>query len=290
MKHGKGTIMNSSMTGQVRFVSVLAAVLLVAECAALAGGIPEPGLTMYGVIKNDIGGARIRMSVGTLTWTIVPPSGPAVTLTTPLQNINDQFSYVLQVPFESAVVGVAASTNAVQMSAVAQTYNRTQVLVGTNAATIVTSGAGTFQFSNADRASVQRVDLQVSARLPDVNGNGMSDDWELTYFGATNALKGGASDDWDGDGLSNLKEYLAGSSPIDPTSAFEFVDVQKVEGGYQVKWSSQAGRYYRIDRSRDLKANFSPLVADIPATPQANTYTDATATNTGAYFYRVAIQ
>ena len=68
-------------------------------------GIPEPGLTLYGIVKNDLGGATIRVTEGTIVWTIAPAppaSGPTVHLTTVLTNINNQFSYVLDVPFESA--------------------------------------------------------------------------------------------------------------------------------------------------------------------------------------------
>jgi arylsulfatase A-like enzyme len=49
--------------------------------------------------------------------------------------------------------------------------------------------------------------------LRDRNNNGMDDDWEVYWFGSTNAVKGGASDDFDGDGLDNLTEFVFGSNP-----------------------------------------------------------------------------
>jgi hypothetical protein len=44
----------------------------------------------------------------------------------------------------------------------------------------------------------------------DLNGNGMADNWELQYFGAFGQS---ASADPDGDGRSNLTEYLMGTNP-----------------------------------------------------------------------------
>jgi arylsulfatase A-like enzyme len=72
--------------------------------------------------------------------------------------------------------------------------------------------------------------------LRDLNKNGMDDDWEVLYFGSTNAVNGGALDDYDLDGIDNLLEFAFGSNPSvidDPASvlpdfgisgdAFEYV-------------------------------------------------------------------
>jgi hypothetical protein len=49
----------------------------------------------------------------------------------------------------------------------------------------------------------------------DENNNGLPDGWEMRYFGNLNY---GANDDPDGDGFSNMYEYLHGSNPNDPQS------------------------------------------------------------------------
>ena len=80
---------------------VLLAFSPVSPCA-FAAGIPEPGLVMYGAVRNTAAG-NARLITGTLTWTITPASGSPVTVTTPLTDISGQYSYALRVPFESVV-------------------------------------------------------------------------------------------------------------------------------------------------------------------------------------------
>ena len=50
----------------------------------------------------------------------------------------------------------------------------------------------------------------------DGNGNGLPDSWEITYFGNLNQT---ATGDFDGDGVSNLQEFLDGTNPNNPASA-----------------------------------------------------------------------
>lgn len=41
----------------------------------------------------------------------------------------------------------------------------------------------------------------------------MDDDWEVDYFGSTNAVNGGPLDDYESDGINNLLEFAFGSDP-----------------------------------------------------------------------------
>jgi len=50
----------------------------------------------------------------------------------------------------------------------------------------------------------------------DSNGNGLPDSWELAYFGNLNQT---ATGDPDGDGVSNLQEFLDGTNPTNAASA-----------------------------------------------------------------------
>ena len=278
--------MKTSSKRRVLVATVLYTLAAGVSSRALGEGIPEPGLTMYGVVKNDIGGVHVRMTSGTLHWTVVPPSGPPVIVTTDMRNINEQFSYVVDIPFETAVPGSPPTTNALQLRATTTSYDRSDVTVGTNAATIVSAGS-TFIFSQPDRASVERVDLDTAISYPDQDGDGLPDYWEDDHFSGF----ADPGDDPDDDGLTNLKEYLSGCNPNDPGSAFLFVETEPAPGGgFVVSWGSQEGRYYTVARSQDLLAGFAPLQTGLPATPAVNTFTDPTATGDGPWFYRIIIE
>ncbi len=63
-------------------------------------------------------------------------------------------------------------------------------------------------------AGLSQVQFTTTSTSPgaDSDGNGLPDPWELHYFGALGVDPHG---DADGDGISNLQEYLNGTSPID---------------------------------------------------------------------------
>ena len=278
------------------FNFVLAAVCLATYVARsqTIPGIPEPGLILYGQVRNTTTG--MLQTYGTLKWIIQPPTGSAITLYVPLTNINDQFSYVLRVPFETVPVVTpplfAPSGSALVLSNTPVTYTRTPAVNPTTVTftvgTIVSPALGTFSFGAADRGRSERVDVQVALPFVDSNGNGMDDNWEMAYFG--NLSRTGTGD-FDGDGMSDFAEYKAGTNPTDAQSRFAFISVGPDPlGGVAVRWSSVTLHQYTIQRSSDLLTGFTNLQTNVDATPGTNSFRDATATNRNPYFYRIRVQ
>lgn len=264
------------------------AVLAFGGAGALAQsipGVPEPGLILYGQVRNVPTGNSL-LTYGTLRWTITPAGGAPVTVLVTLTNINDQFSYIARVPFESTLGGAfTLSPGALALSGAPINYARSATLSATPAgtqqsATIVSPALATFTFGAADRGRLERVDLLVSLPFFDTDGDGLHDNWERTYFGD---LRYGVDDDPDRDGMSNRDEQEAGTSPNDPQSRFAFIDVAAdPQGGIAVRWSSVARHTYPVQRSGDLTEGFTDLVTGVPATPGMNSYRDATATGPGS--------
>ncbi|MGZ0220769.1 MAG: CARDB domain-containing protein, partial [Acidimicrobiales bacterium] len=87
--------------------------------------------------------------------------------------------------------------------------------------------------------------------LPDSDGDGIDDSWELTHFG--NLERDGTGDS-DGDGLTDLFESLALTDPLDANSEFlSFVDPDPSSlADFLITFPTNLGKSYRIQRSSDL--------------------------------------
>lgn len=123
----------------------------------------------------------------------------------------------------------------------------------------------------------------------DTDGDGLSDAWELAYF--SNPTNASPTDDPDEDGLFNWQEYGAGTHPSNHASVFKMGTSEYSRGtsetGFVIRWSSETGQFYSIDRSTNLRAgSFPGQASNLLATPPLNAYTDIT-TSAGPYFYRV---
>src|ERR1035438_3989967 len=88
----------------------------------------------------------------------------------------------------------------------------------------------------------------LSARTIDLNGNGMSDIWELIY-GVSGLDPNG---DADGDGASNLMESIAGTNPFDPTSVPRISGVSQSGTNFSVSMPCALGKQYTLESSQGL--------------------------------------
>ena len=124
--------------------------------------------------------------------------------------------------------------------------------------------------------------LPATSKAIDLNGNGMSDIWELVY--GAQSLNPQA--DTDGDGMTNLQESQAGTNPFSPASRFAVTRVDPVTGGVTVHWPSVTGKVYHVYSSGNLK-NWSPTGNDIVGTG-GDLQSKQTPNNTSK-FYRVQV-
>ena len=111
----------------------------------------------------------------------------------------------------------------------------------------------------------------------DWDRNGLTDSWERWYF--LNAGGVDPDDDPDGDGLTNMGEFIAGCDPTDEESFFSIKQLlcgdsssQPGSSDIQLNWPSAEGRTYTIKWSSSVAGPYTELTNNIPATPPMNSH------------------
>lgn len=98
--------------------------------------------------------------------------------------------------------------------------------------------------------------------------------------------------DTDSDGMSNYGEWRSDTIPTNALSVLRMVVATNGASGANITWQSVATRRYWLERATNLGAAspFQTVASNIPGVAGSNTLTDASATNSGPYFYRVGVQ
>lgn len=190
-------------------------------CAQIqASPFAEPEVIFYGqVCANEGPNNCTILSSGTLVWTLTPPVGDSIVVTTELAAYPNGMSYVLKIPAEALLAGTVISANTLPTGPTSVTYDRSGVTVGGTSYLIsVPSGVGndSLVYSSAQRGHLERVDLALTVTgIADMDGDGMSDAFENLYAadGLNPNDNSDANGDIDGDGVTNLGEFLAGTDP-----------------------------------------------------------------------------
>ena len=126
-------------------------------------------------------------------------------------------------------------------------------------------------------------DLGTDLTNPDTDSDGLPDAWEIANFGNLNAT---ASGDADGDGLTNLQEYIFGSDPNNASSGYPLTSVAPTSGGFIFSFPTIAGRNYQPQVSTNL-STWSALGSSVAGDGTTKSATDFT---TGPRrFYRLII-
>jgi hypothetical protein len=132
-----------------------------------------------------------------------------------------------------------------------------------------------------------------STAPPDSNGNGLPDTWEQQYFPDQPV---NPQADSDGDGTSNLMEYLAGNDPTDSSSRFNITGA--ISGtSYTLPIKTINGRIYKVWVSKDLANWHLQQSYTGDGTQKVFTFDETTitsgplfsSTHPSKYFFRVEI-
>lgn len=120
---------------------------------------------------------------------------------------------------------------------------------------LLTGGADLDGIMSGDSRSTEIYVLRM-----DFDRDGMDDDWELAH-GFDPARREDAVEDADGEGHSNLQEFLAGTDPRDPLNVLRIETPRKVGNSVQIRFPTVLGKYYRVERSSAPNAASWDVVA-----------------------------
>jgi len=133
------------------------------------------------------------------------------------------------------------------------------------------------------------------AHADDTDSDGIADGWELAMYGADGMADCLSADDPDGDGFSNLHEYIAGTDPLSETSCMT-VHVTHENGLIVVRMPTCAGygadkRCYRLEQL-DLQlgaAGWTPVPGFERIVGQGQTIVHTNGYGYNAYAYRARV-
>jgi hypothetical protein len=186
-----------------------------------------------------------------------------------INNLEPGVNYRLEVPMDS---GTSSDTNAYQPTALKPFFQyRLKVQIGQTIYLPIQMAGNFAQVGLPGQKT--RVDLTLGV---DSDGDGLPDAWEqalIAIFGGTLASIR-PQDDTDGDGISNLNEYLAGTYAFDPNDGFRLAVTSLIAGVSDLEFLAIRGRTYSLQSSTNLLqwtgVNFNVLTAGVPGALRAN--------------------
>jgi len=162
-----------------------------------------------------------------------------------------------------------------------------------SSAPVMGSDGGTvlFQSFAADLAegdrNINRDIFLVRLGAGDSDGDGLADDWEVTYF--SNLSRDGSAD-FDDDGLSDFAEYRAGTDPINDASVLRVISIAALGAGETtLVWSAASGKVYRVQYKDDLHDTWVDLAATVTVNGGQGSAVDSQVTAENTRFYRVVV-
>jgi hypothetical protein len=138
--------------------------------------------------------------------------------------------------------------------------------------------------------------VAVGSGAVDTDGDGIADSWETLYFGSPTGCN--PNEDSDGDGMSNLQEFILGTDPTNAHDVLRATIGRNASGDGVVSFSSfsSAGsiyggksRYYTLESTTNMMSTNWQAVAGCSNLPGTDSVVSRTNVNVGvkSTFYRV---
>jgi len=219
---------------------IYSTVVLLVGVLSLQGFPPAPHHTIQGMVRDEMGnpltqdGTIVRFTTAT----------GAVLETNSALGIGGEANYRILIPMDSGANDIPYSTHA-------QTMNVPyQIEVITNGRSFLPIELRGVSLNLGEPGGITRLDLTLGE---DMDGDGLPDAWEQALMQLAGSLENiNGSDDADGDGLTNLEEYRAGTYAFDENDGLRLVFKEINKDQMVFQFLGITGRSYRLMESVDL--------------------------------------
>jgi hypothetical protein len=261
---GSRVTTNTPVSGSIFPVGVTTVTVTAADAV---GNMASKTFTVTVNLQTPTGLSAVAVSDTQirLTWTNNASYSSACAVERSLQGANTWMSLTTTLPGNSVTY-----TDASAIASTSYDY-RIQCLLG--------SGSSAF--------------ATVTATTPAALGDGIAGSWRLQYFGngLSNAGSAAAGADPDGDGMTNLQEYFAGTNPLDRASVFRISAIAKIGNDIGISFPSVSGKSYAVEKTTSLASGTWVLVQDnIAGTNAVVSVTDSGAATQPRRFYHVILK
>ena len=211
--------MNPQQTMKTHFIKPAAllglALFALGSVPARTKSFSEPPIVVYGKVIQVGAGASYQLFSGELSLTLVNESNPGQVITKKVRlgpvGENGAYSYRVELPLKF-LPGEGELADNLSVEQGATPYQIASLSVDGNPAELLDSTLASLSVQFNDRATEHRVDLKLVLDPVDSDGDGIPDWWE-DKNGLNRHYALDAAADPDGDGLSNLQEFLHGTDP-----------------------------------------------------------------------------
>jgi hypothetical protein len=228
---------------------------------------PAPSHTIYGLVRDEYG---LPLFVTNALIIFEPTNGVQITASI-VPNLEPGVNYRLILSIDSGVAPDPYRITALQPNV----QFRMRVKIG-DVNYLPMEMVGNYA-TLGNPAESTRIDLTLGV---DANGDGLPDAWQDLLIARLGPdAKIGPNDDADGDGISNMNEYLAGTYAFDPADGFRLKLVPNPAGAPLLEFMVVSPRTYTLFSSTNLQ-NWASIPFKVPADgPDAPTLPNYRATD-----------